>query len=326
MSWNKFAREKILGEKKVETSAITQWLIDFFKKTIRSISHEQDRLEILDWLVLVRAILSNDELTKLEKAKQIYAISDTKKTIKIIFKSLAETVKNYKNSDMPLAVKITIPVTLSAAAFFGGQGAGIAVFGTAFGVPVLLMILLGTAGITAILESFIQSKDSRSYIGAVTALIIRDQLYLQANRKLQEAMLANPLEPKYFNVPVEELALREYLLQMDPYEFEQHVMSFFQKKGLLSWVTTKSNDAGVDGFAKHDEGLIVVQCKRFAEHNLVGRPVIQQFKGVIEENSAYEGYVVTTSSFTKEAKESAAKNERLKLIDMNELILWHLNK
>lgn len=324
MSWNKFAREKLLGEKTTESSAVRQWLIDFFKKTIRSISHEQDRLEILDWLVLVRAILNNVEISKLDKAKQIYAISDTKKTIKIIFKSLAETVRNYKNSDMPLAVKVALPVTLSAAAFFGGQGAGIAAFGTAFGVPVLLMILLGTAGITAILESFIQSKDSRSYIGAVSALIIRDQLYLQANRKLQEAMLSNQVEPKHFDVPNEELALQEYLLQMDPYEFEQHVMSFFQKKGMLSWVTTKSNDAGIDGFAKHDEGLIVVQCKRFAKHNLVGRPVVQQFKGVIEENTAYKGYIVTTSGFTKEAKESAEKNERLILIDMDELISWHL--
>lgn len=325
MSWNKFARKKIFGEEPTESSVLVQWLVDFFKKSIRSISHEQDRLEVLDWLVLVRAILNNSELSKLNKAKQIYAISDSKKTIKIIFKSLAETVKNYKNSDMPLAVKVALPVTLSAAAFFGGQGAGIAAFGTAFGVPVLLMILLGTAGITAILESFIQYKDSRSYIGAVSALIIRDQIYLQANRKLQEAMLSNQLEPKHFDVPNEELALRAYLLQMDPYEFEQHVMSFFQKKGMLSWVTTKSNDAGVDGFAKHSEGLIVVQCKRFAEHNLVGRPVIQQFKGVIEENSAYEGYIVTTSSFTKEAVESAGKNERLKLIDMNILVGWHLN-
>lgn len=68
--------------------------------------------------------------------------------------------------------------------FWGSQGAGIATFGTAFGVPFWLVILLGTAGITAILESFIQSKDSRSYIGAVSSLIIRDQLYLQANRKL----------------------------------------------------------------------------------------------------------------------------------------------
>jgi len=64
----------------------------------------------------------------------------------------------------------------------------------------------------------------------------------------------------------------------------------------------------------------------FAEHNSVGRPVIQQFKGVIEENSTYKSYVVTTSGFIKEAIDSATKNDQLKLIDMNELIQWHFSK
>ena len=79
----------------------------------------------------------------------------------------------------------------------------------------------------------------------------------------------------------------------------------------------------MDGFARHPEGLIVVQCKRNAPENPVGRPVVQQFKGVVEENGAWRGYIVTTSSFSEEAVESAAMNDRVRLVDLNALIQWH---
>lgn len=112
---------------------------------------------------------------------------------------------------------------------------------------------------------------------------------------------------------------------MSPVDFECHVMAFFQDMGLLAWVTKQSNDAGVDGFARHASGLIVVQCKRNALDNSVGRPVVQQFKGVVEENKAWRGYVVTTSYFTSGAVESAALNEQIVLVDMTELVAWHLS-
>ena len=57
--------------------------------------------------------------------------------------------------------------------------------------------------------------------------------------------------------------------------------------------------------------------------NPVGRPALQQFKGVIEEQTAYRGYFVTTSRFTNEAKESAEKSNRIVLIDGPALFRWH---
>jgi restriction endonuclease Mrr len=66
-----------------------------------------------------------------------------------------------------------------------------------------------------------------------------------------------------------------------------------------------------------------VQCKRNAKENGVGRPTVQQFKGVVEENSAWRGYIVTTSYFTNEAVESAAKNDKFILIDLVKLLEWH---
>ena len=50
---------------------------------------------------------------------------------------------------------------------------------------------------------------------------------------------------------------------------------------------------------------------------------MQQFKGVVEENGAWRGVIVTTSYFTPGAVDSACKNSKLRLVDLNELISWH---
>ncbi|MGR2919934.1 restriction endonuclease [Acinetobacter sp. 1125_18A] len=301
------------------------WIVSIFVKIIQSVSTEQDRLDILLWLALVREILENKSFSTLDKIQKIKEISHAGETVKIVMRSVTTSLNNYKNADIPWSVKIAIPITLGAAAIVGGPGVGIAAFGGAIGMPLLVLVFLGTAGITSIFESFFTSKASQSYIGVVMALIIKDEMYRCANKQMQEAMMSEPLQPKMANVPKEVEKLKQSLWTMDTYAFEQHVMSFFQDKGMLSWVTKKSNDAGVDGFAKHERGLIVVQCKRYSEFNLVGRPAIQQFKGVIEENQAWRGFVVTTSNFTQEAKESALKNEKLILIGMDQLVEWHLS-
>ena len=46
---------------------------------------------------------------------------------------------------------------------------------------------------------------------------------------------------------------------------------------------------------------------------------MQQFKGVIEEQEATQGYIVTTSRFTREAQESAAMSPKIILGDIEQL-------
>ncbi|MEZ5584526.1 MAG: hypothetical protein R3F37_18760 [Candidatus Competibacteraceae bacterium] len=47
-------------------------------------------------------------------------------------------------------------------------------------------------------------------------------------------MITEPIKPKRFTMPKEQQAIMESLLQMDPYDFERHVMSFFQR--LACWL------------------------------------------------------------------------------------------
>jgi len=318
------AKDKITEGSIDIVSKIRGWIVNLFVKAINSCSCEQDRLEVISWLALIREILANSSLSFQDKVKDIYRLTDSKKTIQIVFRSVVKAVENYKNADLPWPVKIAIPATLAAATFVGGQGIGLAAFGGAIGMPVLILIFLGTAGITAVIESFFGKSQSRDYISVIMALIARDEVLRRTKKAMKEAMSSEPAEPKQSAMPTEENELREKLAEMDFFDFERHVMSFFQSKGILAWVTKKSNDAGVDGFARHPCGLIVVQCKRYATDNRVGRPVIQQFKGVIEENEAWRGYIVTTSYFTDEAKESASKNDRVILADMDILVEWHI--
>jgi len=317
-------KDSITGTSSYIAGSIRDWLIKLLVKAIQSCSTEQDRLEVISWLALVREVLANPSLSVQGKSKDVYRLIDSKKTVQIMFRSVVKAVENYKNSDLPLPVKIAIPATLTAAAVIGGQGAGIAAFGGAIGMPVLLLIFLGAAGITAIIEAFFSKSESRDYISIIMAMIARDEVLRRTKKSLRDAMTSEPAEPKFSVMPDEENSLREKLIGMDPYDFERHIMSFFQNNGMLAWVTKKSNDAGVDGFARHPDGLIIVQCKRYAPENPVGRPVVQQFKGVIEENEAWRGYIVTTSYFTNDAEESAAKNEKIFLADMNTLVEWHL--
>lgn len=81
----------------------------------------------------------------------------------------------------------------------------------------------------------------------------------------------------------------------------------------------KTNDGGIDGVISEDRlGLdkIYIQAKRW--ENTVGRPDIQQFKGALADQVAKKGVFITTSSYSKEAIESAKKSG-IVLIDGDKL-------
>ena len=66
----------------------------------------------------------------------------------------------------------------------------------------------------------------------------------------------------------------------------------------------KSGDGGIDGIIKEDRlglDVIYLQAKRW--EGVVGRPEIQKFAGALLGNQARKGVFITTSDFTKEAKD-----------------------
>jgi restriction system protein len=304
------------------TNGIKTWLVRLFASTINHTTRPEERVLAIRWLSQSRDIVASDA-SSTQKLKQLNALINSRTTIAAIAKSVSETASNYRKSDLPLSMKIALPATLAAIPFVGGHAAGIAAFGGALGVPVLLLVFLGAAGITSIIEAIVTNPEARTHIADIIDVIIEDERLRRTSAQMKAAMKEQPMDPTRFAMPVEELALRQYLLSMDPFNFEQHSMSFFHRAGLEAWATRKSNDFGVDGFAVHPDGLIIVQCKRNSAANKVGRPTIQQFKGVAEEQNAHRGYVITTSTFTEDAIASAALTSKIVLVAMDDLVRWH---
>ncbi len=83
----------------------------------------------------------------------------------------------------------------------------------------------------------------------------------------------------------------------------------------------RSGDGGVDGVIREDKlglDLIYVQAKRWA--NTVGRPDIQQFVGALNGQRASKGVFITTSTFSREARDYAESvNPRVVLVDGQQL-------
>ncbi len=80
-------------------------------------------------------------------------------------------------------------------------------------------------------------------------------------------------------------------------------------------------DEGIDGIIKQDKlGLdtIYIQAKRW--QNIVGRPEVQKFAGALQGKRAKRGIFITTSDYTREAREYADSIEnKIILIDGNQL-------
>ena len=84
----------------------------------------------------------------------------------------------------------------------------------------------------------------------------------------------------------------------------------------------RSGDGGIDGIIKEDRlglDVIYLQAKKWGT-TVVGRPEIQKFAGALQGQRAKKGVFITTSSFSKEAREFvSAIDSKVVLIDGEDL-------
>lgn len=107
--------------------------------------------------------------------------------------------------------------------------------------------------------------------------------------------------------------LLELIGRSPPEFFEQLVLGLLHAMGYGTSRTDLqrvggSGDGGIDGFISLDRlGLekVYVQAKRWK--NTVGSPEIQGFMGALQLQAASKGVFITTSNFTKEARQAAVK-------------------
>ena len=126
------------------------------------------------------------------------------------------------------------------------------------------------------------------------------------------------------------------ILQNDPGFFEGLIVDLLVAMGYggshknAAERLGKSGDGGVDGVINEDLlGLdrIYVQAKRYSVTSVIGRPDVQAFTGSLVGFGASKGVFFTTSSFSSQAKEFAARvPQRIILIDggrLSELMVEH---
>lgn len=120
----------------------------------------------------------------------------------------------------------------------------------------------------------------------------------------------------------------ERVTSISPTRFERLVVELLVKMGYggalpdAGKMTKLSGDEGIDGVIKEDKlGLdrIYLQAKRW-NNTTVGRPEIQKFVGALAGQKAQKGVFITTSAFSKEAREYAANlQQKVVLIDGEQL-------
>ncbi len=103
------------------------------------------------------------------------------------------------------------------------------------------------------------------------------------------------------------------IFQLNPSDFEELIAELFRIDGYTVKLLGSCNEAdgGIDILAmKCDIGSnqfrMAIQCKRYARGHRVSAAPIRSLAGVLDRFQAHAGAFVTTSDFTKPAKEEAA--------------------
>ncbi|MEZ4756778.1 MAG: restriction endonuclease [Flavobacteriales bacterium] len=147
-----------------------------------------------------------------------------------------------------------------------------------------------------------------------------------SNGRTPEEVIENGYEQVRAALSQELLSKVQALTWMD---FERLVVQLLVRMGYggslkdAGRALTKGGDEGIDGTIKEDKlglDVIYIQAKKWQTGNTVGRPEIQKFVGALAGQGAKKGIFITTSSFTKEAREYQPRNEtKIVLIDGEEL-------
>lgn len=145
-----------------------------------------------------------------------------------------------------------------------------------------------------------KSSDTQLHYSEQTPEEILDNIYNQLQSNLAEELL-------------------DKIRQQSPQFFERLVIALLEKMGYgAGKITGRTGDGGIDGIIDEDKlglDVIHIQAKRWQTDHNVGRPELQGFVGALAGQSGRKGVFITTSSFTREAKEYNPSNVKIVKID-----------
>jgi len=102
---------------------------------------------------------------------------------------------------------------------------------------------------------------------------------------------------------------------LTPTAFEAFVLEIFEALNFSGSLTPASGDGGADILLEAGTDLAVVQCKKYDDGAVIGSKELRELLGTIVHFKAVQGYFVTTSTFTNQAKEFSNEHSNMTLID-----------
>jgi restriction system protein len=117
------------------------------------------------------------------------------------------------------------------------------------------------------------------------------------------------------------------VFRLSPRQFEELVAELLAGQGYDVALTPPSRDGGFDIIAVKNDALgrlrFLVECKRYDAANHVEVGIVRSLLGVVQQQQATAGVVVTTSFFTRGAKDfQATVEQQMALRDYTELQRW----
>lgn len=105
-------------------------------------------------------------------------------------------------------------------------------------------------------------------------------------------------------------------IEMDGYQFEEYISNLFRKMGFAVEATDYSNDGGIDLVATYEKpifsGKYIIQCKNW--NSPVGQPAVRDLYGVVMDQRANKGILITPSDYTQQAYDFA-RGKNIELIN-----------
>ena len=140
----------------------------------------------------------------------------------------------------------------------------------------------------------------------------------------EETAIRKQVNGSYFHLE-KILRDKEAIYDITPREFEELVACVFERQGYNVEVTPITRDGGCDIIATKDISgipyMILIECKKYSARHKVDVQLVRSLLGVQSDKKANKAILVTSSLFTSDARQFAARQEHLiSLVDVNDLI------
>jgi restriction system protein len=131
------------------------------------------------------------------------------------------------------------------------------------------------------------------------------------------------IRAKYIGTPHDLSDRIAMLTALNSRQFEHIVERLYSRLGYDTTITPASRDGGRDVIAASTAPgkleQVRVECKRYSGR--VGVAALRQLLGVVSDEKVNKGVLITTGSFSKDARRLAARNPRVELIDGSRLVV-----